>query len=89
MIDSGKHDKQMYILLDTLKKYNLFNQVFFSETYSGSVGLIITQAISMTGMLQWGIRQTLELENHMISVERILEYTNVPQEAAFESSLGK
>jgi len=42
----------------------------------------------MTGTLQWGIRQLAELDNQMISVERVVEYTNVAQEAALESSPG-
>uniref|UniRef100_A0A2S2N873 Putative multidrug resistance-associated protein lethal n=1 Tax=Schizaphis graminum TaxID=13262 RepID=A0A2S2N873_SCHGA len=43
----------------------------------------------MTGALQWGIRQLAELDNQMTSVERVVEYTNVPQEAALESSPDK
>jgi ATP-binding cassette subfamily C (CFTR/MRP) protein 4 len=50
--------------------------------------LAITQAIGLTGMFQWGMRQAAELENHMTSVERVLEYTNVPQESALESPPG-
>lgn len=50
--------------------------------------MVLTQAISLTGALQWGIRQLAELDNQMTSVERVVEYTNVPQEAALQSSLG-
>jgi hypothetical protein len=32
--------------------------------------LAITQAIGLTGMFQWGMRQSTELENQMTSVER-------------------
>lgn len=43
----------------------------------------------MTGALQWGIRQAAEFENQMTSVERVIEYTNIPQETTFESPQGK
>ncbi|KAF2900927.1 hypothetical protein ILUMI_05259, partial [Ignelater luminosus] len=50
------------------------------DYYGGDVGLIVTQYLSLTGVLQWGMRQWSELENHMISVERVLEYTKVETE---------
>ncbi|XP_022162518.1 probable multidrug resistance-associated protein lethal(2)03659 isoform X2 [Myzus persicae] len=60
-----------------------------NDNFGGDVGLVITQAISLTGALQWGIRQLAELDNQMTSVERVLEYTNVPQEASLHSSPDK
>lgn len=51
-----------------------------TEKYGGNVGLGITQSITLTGMLQWGMRQWSELENQMTSVERIVEYTKISPE---------
>jgi ATP-binding cassette subfamily C (CFTR/MRP) protein 4 len=51
-----------------------------TETFGGNVGLGITQSITLTGMLQWGMRQWSELENQMTSVERVVEYTEVTPE---------
>ncbi|KAF5294168.1 hypothetical protein FQR65_LT10879 [Abscondita terminalis] len=46
----------------------------------GNVGLAITQAYTLTGLLQWGIRELAELQNQMVSTERFLEYENVNEE---------
>lgn len=59
--------------------------MFLKEKYAGNVGLVITQVIGLTGMLQWGMRQSAEFENQMTSVERVVEYSNLEEEQPLES----
>lgn len=54
---------------------------------SGKVGLAILSSLNLITLCQWGIRQSAELENQMISVERINEYTELPLEPALESDV--
>ncbi|KAJ1567224.1 Multidrug resistance-associated protein 4, partial [Cladochytrium tenue] len=48
---------------------------------AGVVGLLLSYALQLMGLLQWAVRQSAEVENYMVSVERILEYTTLPSEA--------
>ncbi|EDW89980.1 probable multidrug resistance-associated protein lethal(2)03659 [Drosophila yakuba] len=69
-----------YVISVTLMSY--FNP---PPDNPGQIGLVITQAMSMTGTVQWGMRQSAELENSMTSVERVIEYRNLETEGVFES----
>lgn len=53
------------------------------------MGLAITQAIGLTGMVQWGMRQSADLENNMTCVERVVEYDQIEPEGELESRPGK
>ncbi|XP_055640688.1 ATP-binding cassette sub-family C member 4-like [Toxorhynchites rutilus septentrionalis] len=44
------------------------------------VGLVVTQITSLGSLLQFGIRQSANMFNHLIAVERLLEYKNLPAE---------
>jgi ATP-binding cassette subfamily C (CFTR/MRP) protein 4 len=71
------------------QNYNYCLVFNFTEQFGGNVGLAITQAIGLTGMFQWGMRQSTELENQMTSVERVLEYNNIEHESNLESAPDK
>lgn len=66
----------VYISIITLTFVEMDN----SDIPGGNVGLAITQVIGLIGMCQWGMRQSAELENQMVSVERVLEYSQLPSE---------
>ncbi|XP_076291879.1 putative multidrug resistance-associated protein lethal(2)03659 isoform X2 [Lasioglossum baleicum] len=77
----------LYIVLVTYSFLVL--EETLGATLGGNVGLAITQSIGLTGMFQWGMRQSTELENQMTSVERVLEYSKVEKEPPLESTPDK
>lgn len=57
-----------------------------SSILSGSqIGLAISSALLIVGPFQWGIRQLVDLESHIVSVKRIKEYSDLPKEADHET----
>ena len=44
------------------------------------MGLSITYAVNVTGMLSWWIKNLSDLETNLVAVERIKEYCEVPTE---------
>lgn len=51
------------------------------------MGLAISQSLILNGMLQYGIKQTADVQSQMTAVERIIQYTNLPQEHPIESAI--
>ncbi|KAK4548531.1 hypothetical protein LTR36_009441 [Oleoguttula mirabilis] len=48
---------------------------------AGFVGLSMSYALQITASLNWIVRQTVEVETNIVSVERVLEYARLPSEA--------
>uniref|UniRef100_A0A182JFG2 Uncharacterized protein n=1 Tax=Anopheles atroparvus TaxID=41427 RepID=A0A182JFG2_ANOAO len=93
------HSSAFYLFISTSRAFGFYLDVFcviyiaivtltffIQGDSGGNVGLAITQALGMTGMVQWGMRQSAELENTMTSVERVVEYDNVDPEPALEAA---
>lgn len=81
------NDATIFYFLDNtsylLSKQELYINIYFlslPDISGGSVGLAITQSTALTGLLQWGIRQSAEVTNQLMSVERVLEYTQLTPE---------
>lgn len=49
--------------------------------------MAILTSMGLLKFTQFGVRQSAALENHMTSVERISEYTNLPSEGALATKI--
>lgn len=49
-------------------------------TKSGNVGLAISQGLILVIMVQYGVKQGTEVISQMTSVERLIQFTSLPQE---------
>ncbi|CAL9023804.1 unnamed protein product [Prunus brigantina] len=49
-----------------------------------NVGLTLSYGLPLNGVLFWAIYMSCFVENKMVSVERIKQFTNIPSEAAWE-----
>ncbi|XP_005190477.1 probable multidrug resistance-associated protein lethal(2)03659 [Musca domestica] len=97
------HSSGFYMFLSTSRAFGYWLDCFcviyiaiitlsfllFSPENGGDVGLAITQAMGLTGMVQYGMRQSAELENTMTSVERVVEYESIEPEGELESEPNK
>uniref|UniRef100_A0A4W4G3P4 ABC-type glutathione-S-conjugate transporter n=1 Tax=Electrophorus electricus TaxID=8005 RepID=A0A4W4G3P4_ELEEL len=49
----------------------------------GIVGLAVSHSLQVTGILSWIVRAWTDVENNIVSVERVKEYSETPKEAAW------
>ncbi|XP_048515444.1 ATP-binding cassette sub-family C member 4-like isoform X2 [Athalia rosae] len=89
------HTSSWYMFITTSTAFGFFLDIFcflfitavtfsflvINSGFSGSqVGLAITQSMSLTFIIQWGMRQSAEVANQLMSVERVIEYTQLKPE---------
>lgn len=48
--------------------------LFDTDISDDKIGLAITQAMTMAGLLQWGVRHSAEVSNQLMAVDRVSEY---------------
>lgn len=59
----------------------IISVVSHSGLSAGQVGLAMSYALQITTSLNWIVRQSVEVETNIVSVERVLEYARLPSEA--------
>lgn len=64
-----------------MKSQLTHNIIKTGSTKSGNVGLAISQGLILVNMVQYGVKQGTEVISQMTSVERVTQYTALPQEA--------
>ncbi|KAH8281369.1 hypothetical protein KR054_000152, partial [Drosophila jambulina] len=73
----------IYIAITTLSFFA------FPPANGGEVGLAITQAMALTGLVQWVMLQSAELVNLMTVVERVFEYEDIEPEGELKAPQDK
>lgn len=61
--------------------FSIISVTNHSGLSAGMVGLAMSYALQITSSLNWIVRQTVEVETNIVSVERVLEYARLPSEA--------
>ncbi|CAN0399355.1 unnamed protein product, partial [Pylaiella littoralis] len=62
---------------------------FSSSVDAGMLGAALVYVLQLGRLFQWSVRQSAEVENQMVSAERVLGYCRVPQEANLVSETGR
>ena len=80
------HYRWLAIRLELVGNLIVFFAALFAVLARGkinpaTVGLSLSYALSVTQSLNWIVRMTSDLETNVVSVERVKEYSETPQEA--------
>jgi ABC-type multidrug transport system fused ATPase/permease subunit len=67
----------------------LFAVLYRGTLSPGNAGLSISYALTITATLNLLVRGSTDLESNIVSVERIIEYTKIPQEAEWFGDTSK
>lgn len=62
----------------------LFTCIVFKNNLglsTGSLGLLLSYVLQLAGSLQWVVRQSAEVDNMILSAERIIEFSKLPNES--------
>ncbi|KAL3268300.1 hypothetical protein HHI36_007418 [Cryptolaemus montrouzieri] len=82
-------NRWMSLRLEMLGNLIVFFTVIFGVTVkhlnAGLIGLSVTYALEITETLNYLVRIASEMETNIVSVERIREYNQAPQEAAWDN----
>ena len=79
--------------LDFLCTFILVVMVFLSASLKGSydvglIGFALVYTLSLSGLAQWSVRQSAEVENQMTAMERINTYAHLPSEDGYRTNYG-
>lgn len=61
--------------------------VLRSQVDVGLIGFALVYTMSLSGLFQWTVRQSAEVEAQMTSIERIHAYASLPPEHGYETTL--
>merc|ERR1711871_60480 len=70
-----------FFLVVSLIYHGVHRQLGLQPVDPGLMGLTLTCVIRLCDMFQWAVRQSAEVENFMVSTERIQQYCHLPSEA--------
>jgi ATP-binding cassette subfamily C (CFTR/MRP) protein 4 len=83
-------DSIMFMLMSIVSFLSvLFQQQEWFQIDPAILGLSISMLLQLAGMFQWCIRQSAEVVNLMVSVERVLAFRNLKPEAPLEVEYDK